>query len=180
MKAKGNIIKALNPKWTILFVLITLTSLMSSCVEGDLYDLYDEDCELNLLISRRKNTKDVNNDIHLHNAPEAPYFEISSNIFGSTGCFVNALNEALPLTKKQIKNAIEAAGGNTSSFDLQKISDVFSNLNTIQNQYSVSYSNINAENLAVGDIAFFRVESESHVSQDNMYGHEVNNDYIQT
>ena len=63
MKAKGNIIKALNPKWTILFVLITLTSLMSSCVEGDLYDLYDEDCELNLLISRRKNTKDVNNDI---------------------------------------------------------------------------------------------------------------------
>ncbi len=47
MKAKENIIKALNPKWTMLFVLISFTSLMSSCVEGDLYDLYDEE-DLNI------------------------------------------------------------------------------------------------------------------------------------
>lgn len=58
-KAKENIIKALNSKWTMLFVLITFTSLISSCVEGDLYDLYDEELSLNDLTVKKKTTKDV-------------------------------------------------------------------------------------------------------------------------
>ena len=59
MKAKENIIKALNPKWTMLFVLISFTSLMSSCVEGDLYDLYDEDLDISSFIHNKKQSKEA-------------------------------------------------------------------------------------------------------------------------
>ena len=148
----------------VLVLMITLVSLMSSCVDGDLYDLYDEDSELLFKASRRKNTKDVNNDGHLYNASGVPFFEISENIFHSTGCFVNALDESLPISKKKINNAIESAGGNTSSFDLQYLGDVFNNLNIIQNQYTVSYSNVSANSLAVGDIAFTNVPLSLNVN----------------
>lgn len=59
MEAKRNKTVVLNSFWSILVLLITFSTMMSSCVEGDLYDLYDEDFDINDLTVRKKTTKDV-------------------------------------------------------------------------------------------------------------------------
>ena len=132
----------------ILF--ISMMAMMTSCVQGDLYELYEDD---SFQIVRNKKNKDVSSNII--SAPGFPYFDVSSELFGSTECVLDALNEKLPsgIKKRTIRAAMESVDCSVASFDISKLCAVISNLNSLQSQYTIYAQTLSASDLIVGDIA---------------------------
>lgn len=134
----------------VLVLPITLATLLSSCVEGDLYDLYDE-INIESQINRTKITKETNNT-HIVNSA-GHYFEISENVFTSNRCMLEALFELLPFNKKQIKRVMKSVDNDIDHFPTNKVRDVICLLNEEFTNYSISYEDVNVSNITVGDIA---------------------------
>ncbi|MGX8689279.1 MAG: hypothetical protein ACSW76_01365 [Bacteroidaceae bacterium] len=135
--------------------LICIVSMLSSCVQGNLYELYD-DIDMELSLNRIKRTKE--SAAHITNAPGAAFFEISENVFISSYCALNALSERLPQIKRKfIKEAMESLDDSIEAYPIQLLDDVIEILNDCLPQYSITCSSVNVNDIQVGDIAVTHV-----------------------
>lgn len=85
--------KKMNYKKTVGIMFIGMIALMTSCVQGDLYELYEDDnLEQSAIITRNKVTKDGMNYMNQLGS-NYPYHVLST--FIPDGCLQRALNDAL-------------------------------------------------------------------------------------
>lgn len=133
-------------------LLLNAFIMLPSCVKGDLYDLYDENDHIENIISRNKKTKDISIP-HITNASNYPFFEISTNVGGSSGCVPSALSEVLPFSKRYIRQIIRSIDENPDAFSVENINSVITALNNSQSDYTISCSTVTTNSIVVGDIA---------------------------
>ncbi len=142
-------------QYFIRLLILCIVPMLSSCVQGELYELYD-DVDMELSVNRIKRTKE--SAVHITNAPGTAFFEISENVFYSTCCALNALSEKLPqIKRKYIKEAMESLDDNIEAYPIQLLDDVVGILNDRWPQYSISCSSVNVNDIQVGDIAVTHV-----------------------
>ena len=118
-------------------LLIGMMAMMTSCVQGDLYELYEED-EYPLQIKRTKWGNDT--------------FYIPDNLIGSSGCGYKAIQQVIgsEYTLSQIKTAMTRYDSNVECFPREYLGNVIHDL-TGQITFSIS-APLSAGSVSTNDI----------------------------